>query len=94
LGAKKPISMDDDSRARIRATVRTAVALACHLTNAVLILLSIKALELILHWLWAERDPTLFGVLPLGWVFHGMDVAVLLVFAIYGTISVARAFKE
>ena len=49
--ARKPISMDDDLRARIRATVRTAVALACHLTNAVLILLSIKALELILHWL-------------------------------------------
>jgi hypothetical protein len=78
----------------VRSALRAAVHLACHVALAALIIIGIRALELLMAWLWQVPNPLLFDALPLKWMFHAMDVGVLLVFGFYGIISVARAFKE
>jgi hypothetical protein len=74
--------------------MRAAIHLACHLVVAGVILLGIRGLELLMAFLWKSQNPLLFDVLPLKWLFHAMDLGVLLVFGFYGIISVAKAFRE
>lgn len=77
----------------IRDAGQTAIHIVCHLALAALILVGIWALERLTSLLWSET-PLLFGTLPLKYVFHGMDLAVLVVFGFYGTIAIARALRR
>jgi hypothetical protein len=45
-------------------------------------------------YLYAEDNPVFFGVLPLKWLFQAIDVSILALFVIFGTIEAYRAFKK
>lgn len=84
----------DDLWGPVRAALRAAIHLACHIVVAGLIIVGIRALEGLMSWLWQSQNPLLFDLLPLKYLFHAMDLGVLLVFAFYGIISVAKTLKE
>jgi hypothetical protein len=73
---------------------RAAVMLACHLLVATIILIVIRGVEFTMHVLWADNDPLLFDQFPLRYLFHAMDVGVMVLFIVFGLIKAARAFRE
>ncbi len=77
----------------IKRAVRAGVVLLCHLAVASVIIVGIRLLEALVHVLWDSGDPHLFGVLPLIYVFHGMDAGVLAVFVFWGVVEANRVFR-
>lgn len=73
--------------------VAAGVLLVSHLAVAAGIILCIWALDHFVHWLWNDREPTLFGVMPLIYLFHAMDAGVLLVFAFWGIVEANQVFR-
>jgi hypothetical protein len=73
---------------------RAALMLGCHLVVAAIILAVIRGIEYIIHVLWADNDPLLFDQFPLRYLFHAMDVGVIVLFIIFGLINAAKAFRE
>lgn len=78
----------------LRGTLRASFVLLCHLVLVTVILSVIRAVEFVIHYLWGTADPLLFDSFPLRYLFHGMDLAVILNFAWYSSVSAARAFRE
>jgi hypothetical protein len=80
--------------APIKAAAYAAIHIAIHLSIAGLLVLGIRGLELLIKWAWDSKNPLLFDVLPLKWLFHAMDLGVLVAFGFYGLISVTKAFRR
>jgi hypothetical protein len=54
----------------------------------------LAAIYLLQVLLKAVGDPKLFDVLPLRYIFDGMDLAILLAFIVLGTLEAIRVFRE
>jgi hypothetical protein len=54
----------------------------------------IGAIELIQLLILRAGDPKLFDIVPLRYIFDGMDLAILLAFLVVGTIEAVRVFRE
>ena len=65
--------------------------IAAHAAVAVVLLAAIYLLQVLLK---AVGDPKLFDVLPLRYIFDGMDLAILLAFIVLGTLEAIRVFRE
>jgi len=71
----------------------TAVMIA-HVILASVILLTIRIAEMVMHLLWQDGNPMLFDTVPLRYLFHAADVAVIIVYLWYGTMQAVKAFRE
>jgi hypothetical protein len=78
----------------VRRASRAAIALVCHTALAALVVVAIKLLEWLLHFLWGATDPLLFDRFPIRYLFDAMDGGVILVFVCYGIIEAFRAFRS
>jgi hypothetical protein len=83
--------MDEPLIKPILSAIRAITHLLCHVLVAAVILIGIRVLELLIQWLWQAVEPMLFGVLPLRYLVHGVDLGVLLAFGFYGIISSSEA---
>ena len=64
---------------------------AAHALVASLIL---GAIYLIQELLIVAGDPKLFDLIPLRYIFDGMDLGILLAFVVLGTLEAVRVFRE
>ncbi len=55
-----------------------------HVLLAFLVILSVWMVEQIFHFFWQDREPMLFNLVPLAWVFQFIDLVILAVFAFWG----------
>jgi hypothetical protein len=78
----------------LKRVVRLVVQFAYHTGGAASLLLCIKALETLYHYLWGGRERLLFDQIPVRYLFDAMDGAVILVFVCYGLYDAVRAFRE
>lgn len=78
----------------IMGALRAALMLVCHLLVATIILIVIRGVEYAMHVLWAQNDPLLFDQFPLRYLFHAMDIGVIVLFIVFGLINAARVFRE
>lgn len=61
-----------------------------HALVAILLLAVVAGLQrLVLQ----AGDPRLFDIIPLRWVFDGMDLGIIVAFLIIGTLEAVRVFK-
>ena len=51
-------------------------------------------LEWLIKGLWGSAEPRFFGVIPVRWRFHAIDLGVLLVFGCRGIEAANKAFEE
>ena len=68
--------------------------LGSHLFIAAIILMVIRGVEYLMHALWAGNEPLLFDQFPLRYLFHAMDIGVIVLFIVFGLIEAARVFRE
>ena len=74
---------------------RRAIWPACYLiAHAVVAILLIGVITLVQHVLRLDGDPKLFDVIPLRYIFDVVDVAILVLFLIFGTLEGVQVFKE
>lgn len=74
--------------------LRAAVMLIGHLIVAGVILAVIRGIEYAIHALWPGNDPLLFDQFPLRYLFHAMDVGVIVLFIVFGLVQAGKAFRE
>ena len=69
--------------------------LACHTGIAVIILTLIFLLEMYIIYLWGGATKALlFDLVPIKYLFHAIDLAILVVYGVYGVIDAIRVFRE
>jgi hypothetical protein len=78
----------------IKHAIHAAVVLFCHLGIIVIILSCIRAVEIAIHYIFDQPDPLLFDKFPLRYLFHAMDLGVIVLFITYGLMDTARAFRR
>lgn len=70
---------------------RWGAYIAAHAGVAILLLGAIHVIQ----WLVIKAgDPKLFDVIPLRYIFDGMDLGILIAFLVLGTREAVRVFKE
>jgi hypothetical protein len=74
--------------------MRVAVVLLAHVFVAAVVLSAIYVVEAWFHVLWPHQEPMLFDNWPLKYLFHTMDVAVVVNFVVHGTMQVNSAFRS
>ena len=62
--------------------------------HAVVAIIILGAIYLIQQLLIMAGDPKLFDVIPLRYIFDGMDLGILLAFIVLGTLEAVRVFRE
>jgi hypothetical protein len=62
--------------------------------HAVVAMILIGAIELIQGLILRVGDPKLFDIVPLRYIFDGMDLAILLAFLVLGTLEAVAVFRE
>jgi len=72
---------------------RAALALVGHLALGLLMLGGIWVTEHWFRWLWGEAEPMLYGRVPLRYLFDTMDVAILIVFTVWGAWEAHRQLR-
>lgn len=77
----------------IKRTLVAILHLACDLAIGAAVIIGFWTLEQLILWLWGSDTPMLFGVLPLKYVFHGIDLAVLLVVGVLSAMSISRILR-
>ena len=67
-----------------------AMDLFAHLFVALVLIGAIEGAQMALH---AAGDPKLLDLVPIRYIFDAMDLALLALFFVFGTVSMYRAFK-
>lgn len=70
---------------------RTGAYIVAHVIVAVVL---IGAVELVQELILKVGDPKLFDIVPLRYIFDGMDLGILLAFLVIGTLEAIDVFKE
>jgi hypothetical protein len=70
---------------------RSGCYLVAHALVAFLIIGLSEAIKRALLW---DGDPKLFDFVPLRYIFDAVDIGILAVFLIFGTIEAIRVFRE
>jgi hypothetical protein len=74
----------------INASV-AAVVLICHIALAAIVIFGIKGIELLVHS--GSGELLLFDQFPLRYLFHAIDIGIILVFGWHGLKEAALAFR-
>lgn len=87
--------MADDEKwwAPLRRAFRAGIAFIGHLAVSLVLVGCIRALELAIRWLWGGEEPLLFERVPLQYLFHALDLAVILILIYWGTVEAFRKLK-
>jgi hypothetical protein len=72
---------------------RAAVAFVGHLILGLVLVTGTWIMEQFFHWLWGEKEPLLYGRIPLKWLFDTVDMAILGVFIVWGAVEAHRKLK-
>ena len=78
--------------APFRRTKSALLELLAHAIVVAGLLIAIRLLEELVHYLWGQTDYRFFGKIPLKYVFDAGDFAILLGFLTYGVYSVVTAY--
>jgi hypothetical protein len=89
-----PAATTEESKwyAPFRRTRNALVELAAHALVVAGLLIAIRLLEELVHYLWGQTDYLFFGRIPLKYVFDAADFAILIGFLTYGVYSVIKAY--
>ena len=68
------------------------IELIAHLAVLAALLIGIKLLEELVHWLWGNQDFLFFSRLKLRYIFDGADLTILVGFLAWGVYSVISAY--
>ncbi len=85
----RPVPWDDP----IKRVGLASLVLVCHSVMAALIITLIWGFEAYNHWLNGNQPRLLFGILPLSYLFDGMDLGVICVYIWYGLFETVRVFR-
>jgi hypothetical protein len=69
---------------------RVLVHLGAHFLVGATVIMAMCFLERFIDFLWGNAEPVFFGTIPIRYVSRGMDLAVLIVFVLYGIVSLYR----
>ena len=78
----------------IKRALAAATFLILHSLLAAVFILCMFGFEWLIRGLWGSAEPRFFGVLPVRWLFHAIDLAVLVVFGYRGIKAANKAFEE
>jgi hypothetical protein len=81
-------------KSAIERGARAGLVVMSHLVMAVFMIGSIWGLERFIEFLWRDRQPEFFGVIPVNYLFQAMDVGVLGTFVAYGLIEAYRSLSS
>jgi hypothetical protein len=81
-------------RRQLARFLRGAIVLLANLAMATLMIGAIWALDALFRILWHGEVPRLLGQVPLDYIFHGADLAVLLLFLLNGVLESYRTFRD
>ena len=73
---------------------RAAAEWSAHTLLALVIIACNSGLEWALKWLNRTDDPKFFDLLPMSWIFHAADVAVLVALSVYGVRAAIAAYRD
>jgi hypothetical protein len=71
-----------------------AVVIVAHFVLAALLIVLVWGSEQLLGLLWGEADPLLFDSVPLKYLFHAIEAAIIVLFGIYGIIEAIKTFRR
>lgn len=71
-----------------------AMVLLINLFIAGILIALNTGLEFLVTKLWQQREPTLFGIAPLTWVFHAFDLVLLAIVLVYGLWEAFLVLKQ
>jgi hypothetical protein len=77
----------------LRQALRASIVFAGHLAITALNLIGIWLVEQLIHWLWGEEDPVLFGRLPLQYVFDLLHAGILMTLFFWGVVAINDVYK-
>jgi hypothetical protein len=80
--------------APIARVKRAAIVFLGHLLLCVLVVLAVFVIELLIKWLWGANEPLIFDRVPLKWLFQLIDVCILAVFGVAGTLEAFHKLRE
>jgi hypothetical protein len=101
---EKPIVQDSPSTAPtvttevgkwyapFRRTRNALIELLAHALVVAGLLIAIRLLEELVHYLWSQTNYQFFGRIPLKYIFDAADFAILIGFLTYGVYSVVKAY--
>jgi hypothetical protein len=72
---------------------RAAVAFLGHLLLIAVFLVGIWLVEQLVHKLWGDAEPLIWGRVPLRWLFDTADVLLFVVFTTWGAIDAHRKLR-
>lgn len=75
-------------------TLAAATFVIAHTAITALFIICMYGIEELIKHLWASEAPLLFGIVPLSYVFHAIDLGVLGAFGYRGILSAYQAFEE
>jgi hypothetical protein len=73
--------------------LRAAVTFVGHLALGLIVATGVWGVDHYFRWLWGQEEPKLFSRFPLRWLFDTSDLAIFLVFMIWGAIEAHRKLK-
>jgi hypothetical protein len=74
---------------QIRKARRAALAIIIHVALLALILVTMKGIELLTHWLWSVEEYKIYDRFPLRYIFDTIDTLLI---AIFGYMSFLEAY--
>lgn len=69
----------------------TLIEISAHLVIVLVVLGSIRLLEVVVHWLWQD-DQLFFDRLTLRYIFDGADLLILVGFLMWGVYSILATY--
>lgn len=84
---------DEPTWGPLRRAFRAAVAFFGHLCFSLLFVTGIWLLEQHIRLLYGQEEPMLYDRIPLKWLFHTMDLGILIVFVVWGVIEAHRKLR-
>ena len=91
-GGQTPAPIGNKTREAGLRVINALVELVAHLLVLAGLLIGIKLLEILVHWLWGNQDYLFFNRLKLKYIFDGADLAILIGFLVWGVYSVIAAY--
>ena len=81
-------------RFEIKRLLRAVIILLSNFIMAAIVIVSIWALGQLFQILWRETDPRLFETVPLTYILHLADVAVLIAFLLNGVVETYLNYRR
>jgi hypothetical protein len=92
--ASSAITVEGKWYAPFRRTRNALIELLAHALVVAGLLIAIRVLEELMHFLWKETNYLFFGIIPLKYVFDAADLAILIGFLTFGVYSVVKAYTR